>query len=63
MKSTTKMKTNEEKIAKHREELENERRYKREFDTRERTDHELIREYLNDAPVRFGERELKAENG
>ena len=25
-----------------------------------RRDHELIREYLNDAPVRFGERELKA---
>ena len=23
-------------------------------------DHELIRDYLNDAPVRFGERELKA---
>ena len=27
---------------------------------RERRDHELIREYLNDAPVIFGERELKA---
>ena len=25
----------------------------------ERRYHELIREYLNDAPVRFGERELK----
>ena len=32
----------------------------REFDTIERRDHELIREYLNGAPVRFGERELKA---
>ena len=32
------------------------------LDTWERRDHELIREYLNDAPVRFGERELKAEN-
>ena len=29
------------------------------LDTSERRDHELIREYLNDAPVRFGERELK----
>ena len=29
-------------------------------DARERRDRELIREYLNDAPVRFGERELKA---
>ena len=28
--------------------------------TCERRDHELIRGYLNDAPVRFGERELKA---
>ena len=28
--------------------------------TWERRDHELIREYLNDAPVRFGECELKA---
>ena len=28
--------------------------------TSERRDHELIRGYLNDAPVRFGERELKA---
>jgi hypothetical protein len=33
-----------------REELENERIYLREFDTIERRDHELIREYLNDAP-------------
>ena len=32
------------------------------LDTSEGVDHELIREYLNDAPVRFGERELKAEN-
>ena len=32
------------------------------LDTNERMNHELIREYLNDAPVRFGERELKAEN-
>ena len=47
---------NEEKIRKHREELENEQRYLREFDTRERRDHELIRGYLNDSPVRFGER-------
>ena len=30
------------------------------LDTWERSDHELIREYLNDAPVWFGERELKA---
>ena len=30
------------------------------LDTWERRDHELIRGYLNDAPVRFGERELKA---
>ena len=51
---------NKEKIKKHREELENEWRYLREFDTWERRDHELIRGYLNDAPVRFGERELKA---
>ena len=28
--------------------------------TCERRDHELIRGYLNDAPVRFGEGELKA---
>ena len=47
---------NEEKIKKHREEFENERRYLREFDTIEQRDHELIREYLNDGPVRFGER-------
>ena len=32
------------------------------LDTSERIDHELIREYLNDAPVRFGEQELKVEN-
>ena len=32
----------------------------RNLDTSERIDHELIREYLNDAPVRFGERVLKA---
>ena len=32
------------------------------LDTRERRDHELIREYLNDALLRFRERELKAEN-
>ena len=30
------------------------------LDTRERRDHELIEEYLNEAPVWFGERELKA---
>ena len=30
------------------------------LDTWERRDHELIREYLNDAPVWFGEWELKA---
>ena len=30
------------------------------LNTREQRDHELIRGYLNDAPVRFGERELKA---
>ena len=29
------------------------------LDTREQRDHELTRVYLNDAPVRFGERELK----
>ena len=34
----------------------------RNLDTRERSDHELIRGYLSDALVRFGERELKAEN-
>ena len=32
------------------------------LDTWERRDHELIREYLNDSPVRFVEQELKAEN-
>ena len=51
---------NKEKIKKHQEELENEWRYWREFDTREWRDHELIREYLNDAPVRLGEQQLKA---
>ena len=51
---------NEEKIKKHREELENEWRYLKEFDTREQRDHELLRGYLHDAPERFGERELKA---
>ena len=30
------------------------------LDTSEQKDHELIKEYLNDAPVRFGEQELKA---
>ena len=30
------------------------------LDTWERRDHELIRENLNEAPVRFEERELKA---
>ena len=30
------------------------------LDTWERRDHELIRGYLNDAQVRFGEQELKA---
>ena len=30
------------------------------IDTRKRIDHELIRGNLNDAPVKFGERELKA---
>ena len=30
------------------------------LDTNERINHELIKEYLNDAPVRFGEQELKA---
>ena len=30
------------------------------LDTRERRDHELIRGYLSDAPVWFGDRELKA---
>ena len=31
-------------------------KYAREdIDAQERRDHELIREYLNDAPVRFGE--------
>ena len=29
------------------------------LDTCEQIEHELLREYLNDAPVRFGERELK----
>ena len=52
---------NKEKIAKQQEELENERQYLRGFDTWGRIDHELNREYLNDAPVRFGEWELKAE--
>ena len=32
------------------------------FDTKERRDHELIRGYLNEAPIIFGERELNAEN-
>ena len=32
------------------------------LDTWERRDHELIRGYLNDALVRFGEREVKAGN-
>ena len=32
------------------------------LDASERRDPELIIEYLNDAPVRFGEWELKAEN-
>ena len=45
----------EGKIKEHREELANERRYKREFDTRERIDHELIRGYLSDAPGEYGE--------
>ena len=31
------------------------------LNTSGRIDHELIREYLDDAPVRFGERELKLE--
>ena len=51
---------NEEKIKKHREELENDVDTWKNLDTWERRDHELIREYLNDAPVWFGERELKA---
>ena len=42
--------------------IRNEWKYLREFDTIEQRDHELIREYLNDAPVRFGEQELKVEN-
>ena len=58
------MKINEDKIKKHREELENERRYLREFRyKRERRYHERTREYLNDAPIRFGEGELKDDNG
>ena len=32
------------------------------LDTRERGGHELIRGYLNESPVRFGEQELKVEN-
>ena len=32
------------------------------LDTSARRDPELIREYLNDAPVEYGEGELKAEN-
>ena len=32
------------------------------LDTSERVDHELIRDHLSDAPVRYGEGELKAEN-
>ena len=32
------------------------------LDTSERKDPELIKEYLNDAPVRFGEQELKVVN-
>ena len=32
------------------------------LDTREWRDHELIRGYLNDPPVKFGEQELKVEN-
>ena len=32
------------------------------LETSERRDHELIRGCLSDAPVRFRERELKAEN-
>ena len=46
---------NEVKIKKHREELVNDRRFLRELDTREKKDHELIRGYLGDAPVRFVE--------
>ena len=46
---------NEEKIETHREELANVFRYLREFDTRERRDQKLTREYLNDAPVKFRE--------
>ena len=53
---------NEEKIRKHREELENEQRYLREYDTWEWIDHELIREYLNGAPVRLEDDNWKAEN-
>ena len=32
------------------------------LDTSEQRDHELVRGCLSDAPVSFGERELKAEN-
>ena len=32
------------------------------LDASEQRDPELIREYLNDAPVKYGKGELKAEN-
>ena len=38
-----------------REELENEWKYLREFDTREWRDHELANEYLNDSPEEYGD--------
>ena len=46
---------NEEKRTNHWEELENNVDTWGNLDTNERMDHELIREYLGDAPVRFAE--------
>ena len=37
----------------HREDLENEWRYLRGFDTKERRDHEPIKDHLNEAPVKL----------
>ena len=48
LKNHRKNKNDRVKEKEHREEFANERR-------------SLIRKYLNDAPVRFGERELKAD--
>ena len=61
--TTVRIKMTKGKIEEHREELGKRMKIlEGDLDASERIDPELIGEYFNDAPVIFGERELKTAN-